>query len=69
MDKLTYKRKLRKKKLTVQDEKKELTLDNGTKKIQCNHCKELFATDWHHYSIQSSFEDMFTKEAKTRGPK
>ncbi|XP_027075871.2 zinc finger BED domain-containing protein RICESLEEPER 2-like [Coffea arabica] len=37
-----FEKKQRKKKSSIWDEMTELVLDNGTVKVKCNHCKELF---------------------------
>nr|XP_027093797.1 zinc finger BED domain-containing protein RICESLEEPER 2-like [Coffea arabica] len=40
---MPFEKKQRKKKSTVWDDMKIVKLDNGIEKVQCNHCKELFA--------------------------
>ncbi|XP_071904989.1 uncharacterized protein [Coffea arabica] len=37
-----FEKKKRKKKSSIWDEMSEVVLDNGTVKVKCNHCKELF---------------------------
>ncbi|XP_027096023.2 zinc finger BED domain-containing protein RICESLEEPER 2-like [Coffea arabica] len=37
-----FEKKQRKKKSSIWDEMTEVVLDNGTVKVKCNHCKELF---------------------------
>lgn len=49
---VAYKRKPRIKKSTVWDEMKEVILNNGTKKIQCNYCNELFAKSFINTTTQ-----------------